>query len=532
MPAATATRSWVEFEVCSRSFLYFTKFWHFKDRETGRVMTWRPPGSPCPMRDGVCKCQPADLWEGQRELADVYSRYDWVFALKAGKLGFTELECAFDAWSLLFRHANARVHLFSKDDAASRNLLRYVRFGLVRLPSGWGVELMKKAGGQTQKSLILRHKWCDPDDEREVVSYPATGQVAIDQTATHSHVDELSHMANAEALWNSVSTTVSPAGTCHIVTRGAGDAVYSAELWEAATSAPEDQRGFNSILFPFFSPYDRRPDRNAQTREQLANSGTMTLLGLSYFLPETAEDALRGDEESPYIPLDRWDQLFDPDMPPLLPGSRDAIVISLDAAVTNDCFAATAISRHWDPERRGTDAAIRRSKKWSPEDFPPDPDTGIRRIDFDVCEQWVRLICSGGCPDGHARVRDPKPGCQFCDRGEWSIKPFNVVQLTYDPYQLEDMAQRLKRDGVVWCSPFDQGSERLVGDGMMYRMAMNGRLSHNGDPDVREHIGNAKAKLQPDEESKMRMIKKSPSRKIDLAVSAAMGIKRCMDLNL
>jgi hypothetical protein len=198
---------WVEYNLCAKSFPFFLTFYHLKNRETGAVVSFRPPGTACPSGDPSCICSGVGLWQGQAELVEVLRRNEWVFALKAGKLGFTELECAYDAWALLFRRPNARVHLFSKDDSASRSLLRYVKFGLRKMPAAWGISFLAIAGGQTLKSLIVRSKWMEPEDQREIISYPATGNVAIDQTAAHSHVDELSHMANAEGLWNSGRTT-------------------------------------------------------------------------------------------------------------------------------------------------------------------------------------------------------------------------------------------------------------------------------------------------------------------------------------
>jgi hypothetical protein len=180
------------------------------------------------------------------------------------------------------------------------------------------------------------------------------------------------------------------------------------------------------------------------------------------------------------------------------------------------------VSRH--PERHD-DVAIRGCRVWRPQDFVG------HRIDFQVAERWLRHVCEGGCKAGHPKSM-PLPGCEFCDEKQFEIPPLNVVQVCYDPFQLEDMGQSLLRDGIVWASQFDQGNERLIGDGLMFRMAMKGTLSHDGSPELREHIGNAKAKLQPDEESKMRIVKSKAERKIDAAVAAAMATKRCLDLDL
>lgn len=505
-------------EACRRHFRNFLPYWKFRNRESGETLAFDL------------------LWPGQDQFVDVMEAHQWVFALKAGKLGFTELECAFDAWRAIFGHQNSRIHLFSKDAGASRELLRYIKFGVRHLPEWMRVRFaIGEAGASTSQSMMFKTDWMGEDDWRTIISYPATTSVAIDLSATHTHVDELSHMMYGQAVWNSVATTVAPNGTCHVVTRGAGDATYSAELWYAAKAAPPEAQGRDGIPFPFFAPYLSRPDRSPEARAKLADSGAMTLGGLSYFLPETEEDALAGSEESPYIPVERWDSLYEPNLPPLLPGSREPVILSVDAGVTGDCFGIVAITRHPDPTRYRSDVAIRRVKKWTPDMFP------THRIDFATCEEFIRFICHGGCPAGHpppskelaASGQSYHAECDHCAKGDWTIIPgHNVVQVTYDMYQLEDMAQRLRKDGVAWMSEFDQGSERLIGDGMLYKLAFAGRLAHNNDPDLREHIGNAKAKLQPDEESKMRMIKKAPNRKIDLAVAAAMGAKRCLDLNL
>lgn len=491
----------IRLERCRRSFRYFLRWWSFKNRETGEVRSFE------------------SLWAGQETFASVVEIHKWVMLIKAGKLGATQLETAYDGWVARFAQPNARVHLFSRDQKASRELLRYVRFGLLHLPSWFGIKVPRaSAGSASEQSMMFR---CndDPDDVRTIVSYPATGNIAIDQSATHSHVDELSHMLDGEAVWNSVVTTVAPQGSIHIVTRGAGQ-VYSAQLWAAAMATEPELRGQAPHLYPLFVPYDARPGRDAAYRQNLAESGSYTNLGLSYFLPETAEDALRGDEDSPYIPLERWDALYDRDLPPLAPGDRTPIVLGMDAGVTNDLFAVVAASRH---PLRHDDVAIRAVKLWR-----PDPVTG--RIDYGAVETWVRLVCGGGCANGHPRSAPAE--CPLCAAGQWTVPAFNVVCVAYDRFQLEDMSQRLEREGVVWMQEFDQGNRRYVSDSLLFRKAMTGSLAHNGDPDLREHIGNAKAKLSATEDSKLRVIKRSPERKIDAVVAASMSCLVISELNL
>jgi phage terminase large subunit-like protein len=49
---------------------------------------------------------------------------------------------------------------------------------------------------------------------------------------------------------------------------------------------------------------------------------------------------------------------------------------------------------------------------------------------------------------------------------------------------------------------------------------------------LRDHIANARAKLSKDEDSRLRIIKRAPNRKIDLAVAASMGVSRILYLNV
>ncbi len=262
---------------CALSFRRFLRHWHFKNRETGAVSAF-----------GSCDCEPQHpwaLWPGQEEFASAMEAHPWLFGLKAGKLGFTELECAFDGWVARFRQPNARIHLFSKDDDASKLLLEYVRFGLTHLPEWMQLPVMEGvAGGNNTRSLKL---YASPDDERVIVSFPASPNVSIDQSATHTHVDELARMLFTEQTWTAIETTVAPTGSCHIVTRGAGDANYSATIYKKAVAG-------ESKLYPFFASWHMRPDRDAGWYDQERREHTD--IGIKQFAPRTWQEALSGGE--------------------------------------------------------------------------------------------------------------------------------------------------------------------------------------------------------------------------------------------
>lgn len=505
-----ARREHPELNACRASFKHFLRYWKFKNRETGEVLTFET------------------LWEGQEEFADIVQEHAWVFALKAGKLGFTELECAYDAWAALFKQPNATVALFSKEQKAARSLLRYVQFGLSKLPSWFGISFVVE---NTEELSFTVHG--QPDDVRTIRSFAVTGHAAIDISLTHAHVDELSQMQFAEDLWSSVNTVIAPGGSCHVVTRGAGDGVYSATLWNGAKAAPERLWGSHGYLYPFFVPWDKRPPIPERDKERLAESGSFTPLGLSYFLPSTPEEALQGDGESGYIPVQQWDRCHDPELPPLDMGSREPCVVAIDAATYNDCFAVVVATRHpAHPDK----AAIRLVKLWR----PSEENTGV--IDLNEPDRYVRWLCQGGCPNGHPRSKpmvgardmlgNPLEDCPSCVEGDWSVPPLNVMEVAYDPYQMDAMAQDMVRDGIWGLDAFDQGTERLIADSNLYKLAMRLEVFHNGSPALREHIGNCKAKLQKDEESRMRIIKKGPAFKVDAAVAASMAVKRILDVNV
>ena len=486
-PALTSAQL-AERQTCSNSFLYFVRYWQFRNRETGEISSF------------------ASLWEGQLEFALRMVEQRWVFALKAGKLGFTELECAYDAWVALFRQPNARVHLFSRDAAAARDLLRYIRFGILHLPEWLRFPIhAEEPGSDTMTSLKLD---AGPDDVRTIVSYAAGPHVSIDQSATHVHVDELARMPHPEETWSAIQSTVAPSGSCHIVTRG-NDGDFIMMLWEAAEAG-------EGLLMPYFAAYTARPRPEAWKVDQ---SGTMSMQQLLHFAPETAAEALAGDETSEYIAAATWNACYDEKLTQLRAGSREPIVLGVDAAVTGDCFAVVAVSRH--PQRHD-DVAIRNCKVWRPSDHGG-------RVDFDEVERFIRWVIQGGCPQQHPPSM-PLDGCRDCAAGNFTAPAYNVVMVTYDPYQMESMAQRLK--SIVWCFPFPQGREREIADSQMHKLALRGQLTHTGIAELGEHVLNARAKLSKDEDSRMRMIKRSPSRKIDLAVAASMAIDRCRYLNI
>lgn len=542
---------------CAESFLAFLPFWKFKNRDTGQILTF------------------AKLWRGQQHLvhammgdaayfealpedeqtdpplgpllrarAETYPHGPWLFMLKGGKLGFTELECAYDAWVALFRGANARVHIFSRDLTAAKEVLRIVRYGLLHLPSWFGVRIPKdEADSDTTTSLRLV---MGLDDERTIKSYATGENISIDQVAQHVHLDEFAHMKQKKGIWEDVQTTVAPAGTLHIVTRGAGTDTFIEDTWNGAKAGTHE-------LVPFFAPWYWRNDRDQDWYEREANKNTT--VGHAHFAPSTDTDALMGDQDNDYIAVGTWARCTDPglnhvpllwmDAEGRLHATQEPLVLSLDAAITGDSFAAVIAGRHPDhPEpchRSHLDPAIRGVKVWRPEEFGG-------TIPFKVAEGWVRAVCQGGCPgdpgnhiEAHPRYAPgttipmewtKREDCVAC-QADIYMPPLNIIRACYDRYQLDDMVQRLNNEGIWQSSKrFDQGADRVIADSGMYRLAIEGRLAHDGDPILAEHVKNARAKLQPNEDSKMRIVKKDDKKRVDAAVAASMAVEEALRLHL
>jgi hypothetical protein len=228
----------------------------------------------------------------------------------------------------------------------------------------------------------------------------------------------------------------------------------------------------------------------------------------------------------------------------LQPGDKTTLVLSADAGVSHDNFGIVAASRH---PNRPDDPAIRLCKSWKPEDFEANV------IDFGTVESWLRTVCMGGCVLGHPYA-DPAwrygkrtsklvgqtwepgecPACLAIDAGDDAARVlgFNVYEVVYDPYQLADMMQSLRRDGIVYCKEMVQSGPRLTSDRKLYDMVIGGRLGHCGDARLREHVQNSKAKTQKDEESKLRIVKKAAHRRVDLCVAASMAVSEVMRLTL
>lgn len=169
--------------------------------------------------------------------------------------------------------------------------------------------------------------------------------------------------------------------------------------------------------------------------------------------------------------------------------SQEPLVMALDAGVSNDSFAIVAVSKY----SKDT-VAVRIVHEFKPQGS---------KLDFGQIEAVIKQYC----------------------------KQYNIVQITYDEYQLHDMASRLQREGLVWVKPFPQGGQRLESDKQLFDLILSKRVLHNGDKVLRSHIDNADRKIDADGR-KFRLVKREGSLKIDLAVALSMASYECLRLNL
>lgn len=167
------------------------------------------------------------------------------------------------------------------------------------------------------------------------------------------------------------------------------------------------------------------------------------------------------------------------------------LVIALDAAIgseTNlaDCFAMIAVSK------AGEIVEVRYCGIWA---------SGTS-LDFEPIEHELVRLC----------------------------REFAVIEVTYDPYQLHDMATRLKKQGIANFREFSQQKDRLIADKQLQDMIMSRRIAHDGNPLLRQHVDNANIKKHGNEG--IRLVKRNPSNKIDGAVALSMATSRIRYYNL
>jgi hypothetical protein len=250
------------------AFRAWLRIWKFRAQETKDIRTLGE-----------------HLWEAQNIFVATITEHEHTYSLKARKLGLSTIAMAYAGFAARVRDEQARVHLFSRAERAALDLLAAVRFGLDNIPAWLQLPLPKDKRLQTLKNLSFD---AGGGDLRSVVTYPTGDAVAVEATATHSHIDEWADMPRPDVIYSSLEPTFSAPGcTSLILTTGCGPANPSAEYWRRCL----DGQGLH---VPLFIPATARPGRDAAWMEKKRKEMLANQFRTEYAL--TWQDAVSGTQ--------------------------------------------------------------------------------------------------------------------------------------------------------------------------------------------------------------------------------------------
>lgn len=213
-----------------------------------------------------------------------------------------------------------------------------------------------------------------------------------------------------------------------------------------------------------------------------------------------------------------------------------------------DALRATLVTTREAPFRRyRLGQWVGQAKSWLPwgvwdkladsdRGMPEDGETVVLAFDGSASGDSTALV---GCTlDGHIFVvaiwqapedneRWRVPRSEVTDMVYSAFERWNVRELAADPWgwrsELEEWAERLGDRVVEWNTAY---ARRMApATDRIYAAVMDGALSHDGDPVLSEHIGNAVAKSTPMGDL-IHKDKKNSTRKIDSAVAAIVAYDR------
>lgn len=300
-------------------------------------------------------------------------------------------------------------------------------------------------------------------------------------TASLLILDEFAKNPRADDIYTAAKPTIDDNGAVIVLSTAKGEDNVFARLWHRAEGALGN-------LKAVFIAWHARPGRDAAWYER-TSAEALSLAHHKQEYPSTPAEAFQRLSDNPFLPDFAYWQQCRETLPAL--DSSEPLVIGVDAAVSNDKFAIVAVAPH------GERAAVRRVHVWS---APP-----------------------GGAIDYSepARVLNDL------------IDNYNVIQITYDPFQLVGPMQDIARGGRVYVSEFSQQSERLEADNKLRQDIITRRIAHDySDEDtLSQHIKNADAEIN-EAGNRLRIVKRETSLKIDAAVALSMANYRLAGLNL
>lgn len=417
---------------------------------------------------------PFALWPAQVEALAMIESNPQVIVLKARQLGMSWLVIAFAVWMCIY-HRGQTVMVFSKDQQSANEMIRRAKGIFNRL---------KSKPTQLVIDNVATIGW---ENESRIKSFAATEDAGSSFTGSLTILDEFAKMQYAESLYTSVSPTIADGGRIIIISTAKGEANPFHKLWDAASKR---LNSFKAI----FLPWHARPTR---TREWYARTESDAISPKHHKqeYPAEASEAFVSIGDERFLPdITLWDACQQT-IPPL--DKNTPMVIALDAGIHSDSFGMVGVTRH--PIHK-TFVAVRFVQEWRPvsgaisfqgTEDAPGPEMVLKRL---------------------------------CNN-------YNVVCVAYDPYQLHDMATRLRAEGVAWFKEFSQGPDRLEADKGLFDLIIERRIAHDGNADLRRHVDNANRK--PDAETrKLRIVKRETSLKVDLAVCASMASYTALRLDI
>lgn len=159
----------------------------------------------------------------------------------------------------------------------------------------------------------------------------------------------------------------------------------------------------------------------------------------------------------------------------------EPLIMAIDAGVSSDTFAIVVVTR------RGDKVQVHHAQKWQPEHG--------EKLDFAIPEKEIRRL----------------------------LNTYNIIEIAFDPYQMIDMAGRLRSEEFANMHEFNQAGPRAKADKRLYDLIMTRQIQHKNHPDLNAHVKNANRKPEDD---KLRIIKRSQELKIDLVIALAMAVDR------
>lgn len=416
---------------------------------------------------------PFALWDAQRDLLHAIDSEPRLLILKARQLGVSWLVCAYALWLCL--HKPSRLVLtFSIGQEEANEMMRRITAMYHRLP-----DAVKQSLPPLRKSNTEECSWAN---ESAIHALPSRKSAGSGYTASLIILDEFAKNMNAAQLYTAVKPTIDGGGKMIVLStaNGAGNLFH-----EMVTKA---RAGGSRFAFRFL-PWHVRPGRDAAWYASVeADAVDSSLMKQEY--PASPDEAFEATEVDSFLPsIALWDACEQP--LPLLDATTPC-VLALDGAESNDTFASVIVSA-W-----GEGVAVRYVRPYVPTPGSP--------LDFDAIERDIRGLC----------------------------QRYAVQELAYDPFLLGQLIRRLTTGaGAIRTpvEPFHQGAQRLESDKGLYDLITSRRLAHDGNAELRAHIGNANRKIDT-EGRRLRIVKRTYQAKIDLAVALSMGAQRAGELLL